>query len=244
MRVRVAIALAVLAALADLAEPAEPATRMGLRLDAATSIQWEGSTLFLDHEMTQVFRTTAGQIRDVWLGPAPGTFVVNSERGLGLLLGMDVLPVLSPDSSDTLLRSNREDVLWAATRLGAEARAHTFVYAVAGRAGERAALDIPGRLLDFDVSDNGVLAYVDSEARIVVRDSGRQAEVPIPAVAGRPSRIFISRDNSRVWTLIGSALCAVGAASPVWDCVHVDSSRQAIVRRVRDGGVQVEPLLH
>src|SRR5688572_5755757 len=65
--------------------------QLGLRLDSASSMQWKGGRIYVEGPGRGVLDTSVARVDAVWPGSTRGSFVVFSDRGVGALLGTDVV---------------------------------------------------------------------------------------------------------------------------------------------------------
>jgi hypothetical protein len=230
---------AVVALLVGAAPLGAQDVQFGLRLDSRSSLQWDGSALYTEGSRRAVTRTTAGRIREVWPGPRRGLFAVHTDRGLGLMLGRDAQILGIPQPPGVILRSSRPEAFWAGYTLGRTS--HVREWWASGHG--RELLRIDGRLVDFDVSADGVVAVLlEPDAVWLAGESPRPRPVPRPpALRSAAIRVFLTKDHAELALLARGQLCRAPTAGPWrWWCEGYDPARHAIVRHVWNGRPAVE----
>lgn len=215
----------------------------GLRLSSVVSMQWLGTDLYLESERRSVARLSSGRILEAWPGPARGTFMIHSERGLGILLGSDLVIAAEPKPQDALLRSSRPDVLWTGftvrTPGGPRMRIQEWR---AGGLG-RELVNVPGELTDFDLSKDGALVILPAHGSpLYIDQAGRSITLTVPPNVGSPERVMLTLDGREVALVSTGQLCRTSiAGSGSWKCNAFDPATHAVVRHAYSGRPKLEP---
>jgi hypothetical protein len=217
----------------------------GIRLDPGSSIQWSGSTILASSDRVGVTRATAGNIYEVWEGPSRGMFAVYSQRGLGLLLGRDVEILASVQPPGSILRSPRHDSVFIGftDREGGRELVRIREWRRDGQG--RDLVSTPGRLLDFDVSTDRVIAILTAGPTLTLAGVGtslRPMALAQPPPAS-PARVFLSLDASALDLVYERSLCSIAVTEKAWHCAAFDPNSQAIVRDVSSGRAAAEAKL-
>lgn len=237
------VATAMLAALVGATTANAQRVQLGLRFDLATSMQWSGNDLFIEGDSLAIVKLSVGEIREVFVGPAPGVFAVWSDEGIGLLLGKDVIPGGHLVSETALVRSSRTDILWAG--LTDEHDGTPVIRIVEWRADRtgRDVLRVPGTLKDFDVDERGVIAYLlaDGTAALAA-EAHKSIHLPLPdGIRGSSlERIFITADGQEIAVFGAGTLARFRMREKQWSLQPVDVSTQALVRHAATRRVRVE----
>lgn len=230
-------ALALAALLLAAARPAAAQLQLGLRMDPMSSMQWSGARLWVEGQQRTLLTTTAGAIRDVWPGPRKGAFGVYTERGIGVLLGQDV--VLGGRLADTaaLVRSSRYDAMWVLRRAGDRA---TIRQRVAG--GAERDLATARAVTDFDVDVKGRLVLlVKGDSLALLPDGKARLAVALPKSLAGATRVFVDAETAEIAVYAKGRLGRYDVAGGRWTFEPVSEEKEALVRQAWSRRMMVEP---
>jgi hypothetical protein len=219
--------VAALFAVLGFAPIAAGQVQLGLRLDARTSMQWSGETLYLQAERRSTVRTHAGEILEVWPGPVAGSFGVSTAQGVGILLGCDAVVGARVGAPGDLVRSSRYDALWLLRRSGRGSEIVEFHSPSAGRVLLRT--DTP--LQDFDVDVRGRLVALGADGVLTYTiGEGRSARIPAPVPVSRGSRVFVDAKSSEIVLYSPGRLARFSVADGEWQVSELSEATHALVR--------------
>ena len=217
---------------------AQGAPQLGLRLDPVSSMQWSGSRLWVEGQRRALLATTGGSIRDVWPGPRKGAFGVYTDRGVGALLGRDVV-LGGRLPAGALARSSRYDAMWVLRR---HRDSVTIRQAIAGGA-ERTILATRG-VVDFDVDVRGRLALlVAGDSVAIVPGATRRVAMALPKALAGATRIFVDAEMREIAVYAPGKLARYGVEAGRWTVEPVSEAKEALVRQAWDRRIAIEPKL-
>ncbi len=210
----------------------------GIRVNSMESMQWSGSTIYVEGSRRGVMKTTSGTIHQIWPGPAPGSYAIHSAKGVGVLAGQDAMILARVGAANAIFRSSRPDAIWIASWDAAAGK--TQIAEWHGPQAGRVLVEVPARLTDFDVSGNGTLALLQSDGSIHL-SAGQADRKPVPhPLEDAPLRVFLNSDLSEIAVLGRSRLCRFGVATKKWACSPFDPATQAVVRHAWSGRPALE----
>ena len=240
MSVRAVLVIAALLAALPAREASGQTLQTGIRLDAFTSIQWNGGTLYLEGESDRtVFTLQNDKVFEVWEGPGVGFLSVWTDKGIGFLWGSEAVVAPHPFGPDAILRATP-----AHTIIGLRRDTHAFEFVELRADAKARVLFRPDKhkVLDFDVDRQGRIIYL-TENNELFTITGPAAMAPVSKVS-HGSRHFV-----RVFTdLNGTTLYAYAPgilgtrdSGAKWTFTPFDEKTQALVRSVLTGKVRIEP---
>ena len=226
----------IAAALLFAAIPARAQLQLGLRLDPLSSIQWLGTTLYLEGRDRRMLTTTAGAISDVSVGPTPGAFGVTTEQGVGVLLGRDVILGARPGGAGAIVRSSRYDAMWV---YGPSTNGEIRQIVTGG--GSRAILRV-AKLVDYDVDVRGRIIYLaPGDSIVVVTAPDQRTAMALPAELRGATRVFVDAAASEIAVYAPGSVGWYAVETGSWRVRHFAEATDALVRQAWDRRMVVEP---
>jgi hypothetical protein len=217
---------------------ASNAQQLGLRMDAATSMQWSGSLIFIEANGHSILETSAKEIREIWMGPVPGSYGIWTNTGVGMLLGNDVAVGGTLLGGDLTLRSSRFDAIWALRPKGSTSE---IVQVLAGNLG-RVVLKIEQQVVDFDVDRAGRIVYLlPNGSAVFATASDKRVTFDIPTDIKQPKRIFVDGESSEIAVYGSGRLARFDVKAGSWTVDPVDEKTDALVRQAKTRKIAVEP---
>lgn len=229
--------LAAAALLLVAARPAAAQLQLGLRMDPVSSMQWAGARLWVEGQQRTALATTAGAIRDVWPGPRRGAFGVYTERGVGVLLGQDVVLGGLLPAATSVVRSSRYDAMWVLRRSGEQA---TIRQRLAG--GAERDLATERGVVDFDVDVKGRLVLLVKGDTLALRpDGAARLAVPLPKSMAGATRVFVDAESEEIAVYAKGRLGRLDVVRGAWTFEPVSEEKEALVRQAWSRRMMVEP---
>lgn len=233
MRPVVACAVALLA----LAE-AGAAQQIGLRMDATTSMQWNGSRIYLESADRSVVQTKARQIHDVWPGPVSGTFAVSTDQGLGILIGSGLTIGGMPFGRDAVLRSSRFDAIWVMKRSDGV----TTIVELHEDGLGREVYRTPRTLVDFDVDQKGRIVFLTNDGGIgLIVDEESEGMLALPPELAGAKRIFVDANTEEIAVYAPTRVGRYNTGTRKWAFANFIEQTDALVRHAVTRRVGIEP---
>jgi hypothetical protein len=210
--------------------------QLGVRLDAVTSMQWSGPTIFLEALNRVALETDVDEIREIWPGPMPGTFAASTNKGLGILLGRKIVVGGYLLSADALLRSSRYDAIWAlrTTDTGCE------ITEVHSNGLTRRVWKSVRNIIDFDVDMNGRIVFITDEYLGLVTDTAKETLVGLPRELTNASRVFVDANTEQVVVYRKGLLGKLDFTSGKWVFQEFVEEADALVRHFRTRKMWIE----
>ena len=207
-------------------------------------MQWNGGRIYVEGPGRGIVDTSVTRVDAVWPGSTRGSFVVFSDRGVGTLLGRDIVSVGPALEPGVLIRSSRVDALWLALPAKTDdGSAETRFVEWQSPQKSRELARIGESIVDFDVDAAGRILYLTAARRIFLLAGPDRppAEVVLPAGSSRsPERVFIDAQSTQIVVYGGGALMRFATETRQWSDVAFDVRRNALVRHASSRRVAVE----
>ncbi len=249
--VRRAFAIVVAAVIARTPLPAQSSEpQHGLRMDSRSSLQWRANRIFVESDSYSVTQTSVDSIYDIWPGPGRGLFAATTSRGLGLLIGRDVIPTGEVLERGAILRSSRPEALWACVSDPESRLRHSRILELRSARHARVLVRSAVPIRDFDVDVAGRIAYLRVDGRVWLAaggdGSGRElAKAGIDSVlAGRtPRRVYLDASGHELAIYADGVLARLDLVNRRWSTVPFNTNTQALVRHALSRRIRIEPRL-